>query len=455
MKQETTERRSLAERIFGRLKKKPTPQAAEGYTKAKLLNSWQTIFTPFGGSTYDQAQVRAAVHTFAKRAACVKIRHVCTEAHSGEACEDVKGSNIARLFEGQANQIPTTGYKLIYRLATQYKLYNNAFLYPVYEYNEITRREKLTEIYNINASTTEIVEYENELFCIFTFATSGNRYVVPYADVIHITAHVNENDIFGESNAPIRTSLKLGHSLKQNLEKYAELIQIVRGILVVNNGVVKDSDLRAARKKFIQENFTDDEDENRGGLIVHDGKMTYKQLETKETPIPRTQLDFVKAEIYEYFGVSAEIVSNTATPAQETAYYNGELVPFYTQLQQALTAQLCRDKKTKIVCSSSRLSFASLSEKQQILSFFSGIGGITLDEARELIGLPPFGGEEGKRRLQSLNYASANVVDEYQTGKKDEPNGGGESKPKSGKTEKEEKPQTEKTGGGEEEGDAV
>ena len=455
MKQKETERRSLAERIFGRLKKKPTPQEPSGYAKAKLLNSWQTIFTPFGGSTYDQAQVRAAVHTFAKRAACVKIRHVCTEAHSGEACEDVKGSNIARIFEGQANQIPTTGYKLLYRLATQYKLYNNAFLYPVYEYNEITRREKLVEIYNINASTTEIVEYEGEFFCIFTFTTSGNRYVVPYADVIHITADVNENDIFGESNASIRTTLKLAHSLKQNLEKYAELIQIVRGILVINNGSVKDSDLREIRKKFIRENLTEDEDDNSGGLIVHDGKMTYKPLETKETPIPRTQLDFVKDEIYEYFGVSSAIVNNTATTAQETAFYNGELVPFYTQLQQALTARLCRDKKTKIVCTSSRLAFAALSEKHQIITFFATIGGITLDEARELMGLPPFGGEEGKRRLQSLNYASANVVDEYQTGKKDKPSGGGD-KPQGGKKEKEDEPQTEETGGGEEgEGDAV
>ena len=71
------------------------------------------------------------------------------------------------------------------------------------------------------------------------------------------------------------------------------------------------------------------------------------------------------------------------------------------------------------------------------------------------MGLPPFGGEEGKRRLQSLNYASANVVDEYQTGKKDKPSGGGD-KPQGGKKEKEDEPQTEETGGGEEgEGDAV
>lgn len=59
----------------------------------------------------------------------------------------------------------TTAYKFYYRLAVQYKLYNNAFAFPVW--NESTG--KLEAIYNINASEIKLLEYQGELFCKFKF----------------------------------------------------------------------------------------------------------------------------------------------------------------------------------------------------------------------------------------------------------------------------------------------
>ena len=69
---EKQEKRSLVERIFGTRKKKKDVT----YEICRLLNSWQTTFTPFSGDAYSQAQVRTAVNAFAKRAALVKPRHV-------------------------------------------------------------------------------------------------------------------------------------------------------------------------------------------------------------------------------------------------------------------------------------------------------------------------------------------------------------------------------------------
>lgn len=399
------EKRSLFQRIFGKKK----PQHNGEYEVCKLLNSWQTRFTPFSGNAYAEAQVRTAVHTFAKRAACVKPRHV--RYNEAKKCyEDVKKSNVQRLLNSKPNTT-ATAYKLFYRAATQYKLYNNAFLYPVYEYNEFTKREELTAIYNITASAVEIVEYEGEIFCLFEFGLTGDRFIVPYVDVIHLVAHCNNNDIYGESNAPLQSTLKLGHSLKQSVEKYAELIQVLRGILTVRNAVTKDSDLAAARDKFIKNNLAIDADT--GGVVVTDGKYEYKELQNKETPIPVEQLKFVKDEIYEYFGVNEKIVKNEATTDQENAYYNGELAPFFEQLEQAITGAICRDG-SEILCTSSRLLNASLKDKTEVIKFLASIGGITLDAALEQYGLPPVGGDDGQRRLQSLNYVASDKVDNYQ-----------------------------------------
>ena len=46
----------------------------------------------------------------------------------------------------------------------------------------------------------------------------------------------------------------------------------------------------------------------------------------------------------------------------------------------------------------------------------SDIGGLTLDQALTTLGFPPIGGEEGKRRVQTLNVVNAKKADQYQLG---------------------------------------
>ena len=41
-----------------------------------------------------------------------------------------------------------------------------------------------------------------------------------------------------------------------------------------------------------------------------------------------------------------------------------------------------------------------------------------LDQALVTLGFPPIGGEEGKRRVQTLNMVNAEKADEYQLGEK-------------------------------------
>ena len=169
-------------------------------------------------------------------------------------------------------------------------------------------------------------------------------------------------------------------------------------------------------------------DSDTGGIIVTDGKFKYEQLKNETALIPTSQLKFVKDEIYEYYGANEKIVKNEATPEEENAYHNGELMPFFEQLEQALTACLCRDG-TEMRCASSRLFNASLKDKTDTLKFLASVGGVTLDTVLEMYGLPPVGGEDGKRRVQSLNYAAADIVDKYQleeTPPKKKKKGGGD-----------------------------
>lgn len=396
----------LFEKIFG---KKTENVATQGYYK--LLNTWQSSFTPFSGNAYDISTVRAAIDGFARRAALVHPRHI---RRTGDTIVDVADSKHNRLLQIQPNPY-TSAYKFFYRIATQYKLYNNAFVYPVWNPETL----EIEAYYNINANSIELLEAQGELFVRMTYA-NGNKYVCPYTDLIPIGSHFNNNDIFGENNRPIKQVLDTANTFNQSMAKSAELVAVIRGILEVT-ALSKDEDVKSQRDRFIKDNLSIDN--NGSGVIVTDQKRKYTHIQDKQTPIPTGQLTYIKNEIYDYFGTNEAIIQNKETPEQAEAYYNGELKPFFEQLTQVFTAADFTKRElgcgNMIVFEGESLQNTKITEKTAALKFLADIGALTVDQALIAYGLAPIGGEEGKRRVQTLNMVNAVKADKYQLGDSD------------------------------------
>ena len=396
------ERRGLFEAIFGKRK----PQYLNGYTEYKLLNSYQSNFIPFSGNAWEVNTVRAAIHSFARRAATVQPRHI----RRGDGKMLDVTSELNNILQYQPNPY-TTAYKFYYRIAAQYKLYNNAFVYPVWAPNG-----KLEALYNINAQEIQLLEHAGELFCKFRFY-DGKSYTFPYADFIHIGSMFGDNDIFGADNAAIMPVLQTANTFNQSMSKFAELVAIIRGILKVQAST-KNEDLKARRDDFIRDNLK--MENNGAGVIVTDNKYDYTPISDKQTPIPQGQLAYIKGEIYDYFGTNEQIVQNKATAEQEDDFYEGEIKPFFMQIQQGFTNCIFTRKErgygNEIVAEGNKLQYAKLSDKLAAVKYLSEIGGLMLDQALTTLGFPPIGGEEGKRRVQTLNMVNAALADKYQLG---------------------------------------
>ena len=52
----------------------------------------------------------------------------------------------------------------------------------------------------------------------------------------------------------------------------------------------------------------------------------------------------------------------------------------------------------------------------QVAKLLTDIGAASLDDVLEIFNMAPIGGEEGKRRVQTLNMVNANKADKYQIG---------------------------------------
>ena len=395
------ERRGLFETIFGK-----KPQILNGYTMYKLLNTYSSSFSPYSGRAWDVNTVRAAIHSFARRAATVQPKHI----RRGDGKMVDVSSELNNLLQFQPNP-QKTAYQFYYRLAAQYKLYNNAFVYPVWGPNG-----KLVALYNVNASQIDLLERDGILFCKFRFV-NGKYYVFPYSDFIHVGSMFADHDIFGSDNAALSNVLQTANTFNQSMGKFAELVAIIRGILKVNNSM-KGEDLNARRDDFIRDNLR--MENNGAGIIVTDNKFEYTPITDKQTPIPTGQLEYIKGEIYDYFGTNENIVQNKATPEQEEDFYEGEIHPFLVQLQQAFTNCLFSQKErgygNEITAEGNKLQFAKLPDKLSAIRYLSEIGALQLDQALTTLGFPPIGGEEGKRRVQTLNMVNAALADTYQIG---------------------------------------
>lgn len=405
------EKRGLFEAIFGK-----KTQTTSNYAEYKLLNSYQSTFVPFSGNAWEVNTVRAAIHSFARRAARVQPRHI---RRGDGKLQDVEGSNLNYILQYQPNPL-TTAYKFYYRLAAQYKLYNNAFIFPVW--NEYTG--KLEAMYNINAQEIKLLEHQGELYLKFRFY-GGKTYTFPYTDIMHIGSMLADNELFGSNNNALMPVLRTADTFNQSMSKFAELVAVVRGILKIAAST-KNEDLKSRRDDFIRDNLK--MENNGAGVIVTDNKYEYTPITDKQTPLPQGQLQYIKTEIYDYLGTNEAIVQNKATPEQEDDFYDGEIKPFYMQLEQSFTNCLFTRKErgfgNEIVAEGNKLQYAKLSDKLAAVKYLSEIGGLMLDQALVTLGFPPIGGEEGKRRVQTLNMVNAEKADEYQLGdssKKTEP----------------------------------
>lgn len=161
--------------------------------------------------------------------------------------------------------------------------------------------------------------------------------------------------------------------------------------------------------------------ENNGsGVIVADNRYDYTPINDKQTPLPQGQLNYIKNEIYDYWGSNENIIQNKATPAQENDFFIGEIKPFITQLEQAFTKCLFRHSpysvNDEIIVEADKFQFAQISDTLNGAKFLAEMGALSIDQACTLFGLRPIGGEEGKRRLQTLNYVNAVKADKYQVG---------------------------------------
>jgi len=177
--------------------------------------------------------------------------------------------------------------------------------------------------------------------------------------------------------------------------------------------VLSPEKLKIEKEAFINDYLTVS---NTGGIAAIDNKFDYVPLEMKSYVIDDKQLESVKKKIYDYLGISENIVNSTYSENEWAAFYESVIEPLAVQFSLELTDKLFTPREqafgNSILLEANRLQFASNTTKTTILKELMPLGLFTINQALEILNLPAV--EDGDRRIQTLNVVSTDIVDQYQ-----------------------------------------
>lgn len=362
--------------LFEKIFKRPNPpQESNGFFHT--LTAYTPVFTTWGGRIYESELVRAAIHARA--------------THISKLQVTVQGGAKPKLqtkLRSGPNEWQTWG-QFLYRLSTILDMQNTAFIVPVQDYFG-----EASGIFPVLPSQCEIIDVAGEPWLRYRFQ-GGDHAAVE----LNVCGAMNKfqyaDDFFGESNAALAPTMELINIQNQGISEGVKSAATFRFMAKVNN-FSKAEDLAKERKRFTRENL-----QGEGGVLLFPN--TYSEIQQiKSTPfvVDAEQMNAIKENIYNYFGVNADILQNKAYGDAWSAFYEGAIEPFAVQFSDVSTKMLFSERERAsgsfLMATANRLQYMSNTEKLNVSAQMADRGIMNRDEIREIWNLPPLPDGQGQ-----------------------------------------------------------
>ena len=342
----------------------------------KMLNGYTPRFTSFGGEVYESELIRAAINARATHVSKLKIEF------QGAARPALQ----TKLRHGP-NQFQTWS-QFMYRLSTILDVHNTAFICPVYDqYGEPSG------IYTPLPKRCELVQYSGVPYLRYEFS-NGQKAAIELAYCGIMTKHQYKNDLLGENNGALLPTMDLIHIQNQGIQEGVKSAATYRFMAQLSN-FAKAEDLAKERKRFTAENFA--RDAEAGGLLLFPNTYSnIKQVDVKPWVVDAEQMEVIRKNVFEYFGVNEDVLQNKAYGDAWAAFYEGAIEPFAIQFSEVATKMLFtfreQSQGNMVAATANRLQYLSNSEKLNVSSQMLDRGIMSINDIREIWNLPPVDG---------------------------------------------------------------
>lgn len=355
----------------------------------KMLNGYEPKFTSWGGEIYESELVRAAINARAVHVS--KLRYNSTGSAKPALHNKLKKS---------PNQYQTWS-QFLYRVSTILDIHNTAFVVPIFDsFGEVSG------IFCPLPNRTEIVQYGEKPFLRYEFGW-GERASIEVESCGILTKFQYKSDFFGENNHALFPTMDLIHIQNQGIEEGVKSAATYRFYAQVNN-FAKADDLAKERKRFSEENFS--KDAKGGGLLLFPNTyQNINQVKSEPYVVKADEMKLIKDNVYQYFMVNEDVLTNKAYGDAWSAFYEGAIEPFAIQFSEVLTKMLFTIREqgngNEIMLTANRLQYMTNNDKLNVSSQLLDRGVMSINDIREIWNMPPV--EGGDRRVIRGEYYDA------------------------------------------------
>lgn len=392
------EKRNLFKSIFGR-------QTEQVTTTLQMLNSYNPYFSTVSDNIYDNKVARTCIDRIATHCAKLIPKHI-----KGDMGNNITG-DINFMLQNRPNPLMST-FDFIYKTISMLYTDSNAFIFI-----QKDKDGMITGFYPILATNYELLQGKNNVSYLQFQFINGQVYTIPYLDLIHLRLFYNKHDIYGTNNRILRTDLETAVTTSEGIKNAIKTSNNLKGILKFTNNMLKEKDIKANKDAFVRDYLSM---ENKSGIASLDAKAEFEPINLKPITLDKAQMEQVNYNIYDYFGISEDIVRNQFTDDRWNAFYEGVIEPRAMQMSYEFTNKIFSRQAiregNKIVFTTDRLQYQGLDKKIKILKETLPFGLLTKDQALQILDLPPIGGEEGAKIIQSLNNIDSSIANSYQGG---------------------------------------
>lgn len=365
-------------------------ESEKALTEAKglfsTLTAYAPVFTSWGGAIYESELVRSAIDARARHISKLKIELV------GSANPSLQ----TKLKQGM-NQFQTNS-QFLYRLSTILDITNTAFVCPIFD-----DRMVITGYYPVLPANCEIIEYKGEPWLRYQFR-NGLIAAVEFEKCAVLTKHQYSRDFFGDSNHALDETMKLIHIQNQGIEEAVKNTSTFRFMAQLDN-FAKPADLSKERERFTRENLSSDSEAG-GFLLFPNTYKDIRQIDVKPYTVDAEQMQQIRTNVYNYFGVNEDVLQNKAYGDAWSAFYEGAVEPFAIQFSEAMTKAIFSEREraqgSYLIATSNRLQYMSNQDKLNVSSQLLDRGVFSLNEVREIWNLGPV--ENGDQRIIRGEY---------------------------------------------------
>lgn len=365
---------------------------AESYFKT--ITGYEPVFHNWTGAIYESELVRSAIDARARHISKLKF----------EISGSAQQSLATKLRQGP-NQWQTWS-AFLYRVSTILDNQNTCFVTPIFDADM-----RITGYYPVMPERCSIVEYKDEPWLKYRFGR-GETAAVELRKVATLTKFQYKRDFFGTDNNALNSTLDLIDINNQGIKEGVKSAATYRFAAQLNN-FTKHEDLVKERERFSEENFS--REAKGGGLLLFPNTYTnIKQITSTPFTIDKDQLELIQTNVFNYFGVNADILQNKAYGDSWSAFYEGCVEEFAIKLSEALSKAIFSERERAtgngVMFTANRLQYMSNADKMAFTNDGLDRGMLSVNEAREVWNLAPV--EGGDVRTIRGEYKNADELEE-------------------------------------------